>query len=1075
MSRLPSKLLPLLCVSALPAQVNTTLTNANFESQTGSGEVQSVDGWFESSTGNNYQDWVNIPPNNASQYPSAQGKIANFSKDEGFLYQQIGTYSGEAGLRVTGKAIRRYPGGQRALRPFRVSLYQTPATTNAAEGTHPSLLAGSKHLSSKLITASELGLASSYSSPQSAVFQIDLSLAQAGATAGSKLWLVLDAEAGTDETGLDDIAISVLTTDPGLPPGSGPIDFATVHELLQGDTDAQIVEKAAKLLPRANQVTWQRMEMTYFIHYGPNAFTGVEWGTGKESPSVFNPTALDAAQWVREIKNAGGKMVMLVTKHHDGFCLWPSRYTTQDVASSPWLGGNGDLVRVVSEACAAEGLKFGVYLSPADLYQIESATGYYGNSSTTKVSTIPTDPATFSSNPSQGRTAPAGKPVFSYPVDDYNRYFLNQLYELLTEYGPIHEVWFDGANPKPGPQTYDRTAWFDLIRKLRPEAMIAVKGPDVRWVGNENGNSRVTEWSTLPIPSTPEQYSWNDMTATDLGSRSKLTRGSFLTWYPAEADVPVLHGWFWAPNKSARTATELVNIYFNSVGRNSNLLLNLSPDNRGIIPEKQLAPVRAMGQVVKQTFSTNLASGATGNADSSVSGHSAALALDTDLDTWWEPDAGQTTPTFTLTFPSARTFDVISLQEAVAQRGQRIEAFAIDAFINGAWAQQTTVTTVGHKRLVKLASPLTTDRLRIRITQSRLEPTLAAISLHKQADLVAEPVIARTTAGQVSMTAAAGETIRYTLDGSEPTDGSRLYESTFGLPLGGTVRAVAIRSNGSRSLPATTTFGLSPIGWTATADTAQGSNPASYALDGNPATFWHTAYDGSGVSTPQPHQLTIDLGTKRWLGGLLYLPRQDGSPNGVIKRYRIEASINGSNWTVISEGAFDNIRNNPVEQKVLFPEATAARYIRFISLEEVEGRTVTSAAEVSLLPAGFDGWKTEKGRQTETSDVDTDGDGRSDWQEYAFGTNPDVPDLPTTAFAQAANQEGGVRFSRPEGQRDVNYLLQATSDPGGTWNEVNSLLETITSAANGWDILRLTEIDPPQANRRFYRLLYSLR
>ena len=254
-----------------------------------------------------------------------------------------------------------------------------------------------------------------------------------------------------------------------------PIDYSTLQVVSNGDSDAVIAEKAAKVLPRPNQTDWMRLEWTFFLHFGPNSFHGVEWGSGREEPSVFNPTSFDADQWVRSIKEAGGRMIVLVCKHHDGLCLWPTRYTPHSVAASPWLDGNGDEVKAVADAARKYGLKLGVYLSPADLYQLptnpRNPGGYYGDNSSNALSVIPTDPASFKTNPALGRAPTPGFTNYTYSVDDYNRYFLNQLYELLTQYGPIQEVWFDGANPDPSVrETYNYTAWYDLIRSLQPNA-----------------------------------------------------------------------------------------------------------------------------------------------------------------------------------------------------------------------------------------------------------------------------------------------------------------------------------------------------------------------------------------------------------------------------------------------------------------------------------------------------------------------------------------------------------------------------------------------------------------------------
>ena len=344
-----------------------------------------------------------------------------------------------------------------------------------------------------------------------------------------------------------------------------PIPFATEQVISTGDSDAVIAEKAAKVLPRANQTEWMRLERTFFLHFGVNTFNEVEWGSGREEPSVFNPTALDANQWLDAVTNFGGKMIVLVCKHHDGFCYWPSRYTGHSVTASPWRGGKGNEVREVADAARSRGVKLAVYLSPADLYQLKTnpknPAGYYGNGSSNVLSVIPTDPASFQSNPAKGREITPGFTNYTYQVDDYNRYFLNQLYELLTEYGPIHEVWFDGANPDPSVhETYKYEAWYHLIRSLQPHAVIMGKGPDVRWVGNESGVGRATEWSVIPLPTAPEEFNWPDMTAGDLGSRGKLKPGSYLWWYPAEVNTTILQNnqWFWARNKHPRRVTQLV-------------------------------------------------------------------------------------------------------------------------------------------------------------------------------------------------------------------------------------------------------------------------------------------------------------------------------------------------------------------------------------------------------------------------------------------------------------------------------------------------------------------------------------
>ena len=700
-----------------------------------------------------------------------------------------------------------------------------------------------------------------------------------------------------------------------------------------------------------------RYERTFFLHFGPNTFRGVEWGNGREDPSIFNPTDLNAEQWIRAVKDAGGKEIILVCKHHDGFVLWPTRYTNHSVAASPWRGGKGNEVREVAEAARKYGVKLGVYLSPADLYQLRTnptnPNGYYGDGSEKLWSAIPTDPASFNTDPSKGRSPAQGFKSYTYEVDNYNRYFMNQLYELLTEYGPVAEVWFDGANPDPSVhETYDYAAWYDLIRKLQPKAVISCKGPDVRWVGNESGVGRTTEWSVIPLPQQPDTFRWPDMTDRDLGSRSKLTPGSHLWWDPAQVNNPILYGWFWAPKKRVRTAAELIDIYYESVGRNGNWLLNLSPDTRGLIPDNQVANLRLATEAIDKTFARNLAVGAKLIADTADPAHRSSLALDGNLDTWWEAASGQSTATLTLKMPHVVTFDVVSLQEAVDHRSQRIESFAIDVWDGSDWKQVDEQTTVGHKRLLRWSTPVTSDQVRIRITGARLEPTLAEVGLFKQAELVQPPVVSdRDASGSVTISSPKGLPVVYTLDGTVPAAKSAVYRSAIALPRGGTVQAACLRPDGRLGMLVSKDLaGLSPIGWKiVSVDSQLDNSPAANAIDGNSATIWETT---ASADTAAPHQITVDMGSVQRIAGFTYLPRQDGVREGIVQTYRFETSPDGTNWTIDAEsGRFGNVRNNPMVQEVPFAPVNA-RFFRFTALQSTDGRA--SAAEISVLPADVD-------------------------------------------------------------------------------------------------------------------------
>ncbi|MCH5599964.1 alpha-L-fucosidase [Niabella ginsengisoli] len=298
----------------------------------------------------------------------------------------------------------------------------------------------------------------------------------------------------------------------------------STYPVLPTDSKEQIIIKAAHVVPTANQYDALKNEYIAFIHFGPNTFTTKEWGSGMEDPKVFDLKTLDTDQWCRVMKDAGMKMVVFTAKHHDGFVLWQSRYTKHGVMSTGFQDGKGDVVKELAASCKKYGLKLGIYLSPADLYQIESPEGLYGNLSKYTERTIPRKVA--------GRPF-ANKTTFKFKVDDYNEYFLNQLFELLTEYGEISEVWFDGAHPKTkGGQKYNYIAWKKLIRTLAPKAVIFGKN-DIRWAGNEAGATRNTEWNTIAYPFNPDTANYfPDLTGKSLGSREELMDAKFIHYQP---------------------------------------------------------------------------------------------------------------------------------------------------------------------------------------------------------------------------------------------------------------------------------------------------------------------------------------------------------------------------------------------------------------------------------------------------------------------------------------------------------------------------------------------------------------
>lgn len=461
-----------------------------------------------------------------------------------------------------------------------------------------------------------------------------------------------------------------------------------------------VIFDAARVTPSARQMAWQERELIGFVHFTVNTFTDMEWGTGKEDPSIFNPSELDCEQWVEVCKDAGMELVILTAKHHDGFCLWPSKYTEHSVKNSPWKDGKGDVVRELSTACRKAGLKFGIYLSPWDRHEAS-----YGDS----------------------------------PV--YNKYFTNQLKELLTKYGEISEVWFDGAcgeGPNGKRQVYDWDAYYKVVRRYAPKAVI-FNGPDVRWVGNEAGYARQSEWSVLKLNKSFAEFALEDPTKKDLGSRSTLVGDGELVWLPAETDVSVRPGWFYhaSEDDKVKSLDKLLDIYYNSVGRNSVLLLNIPPDRRGLIHENDARRLREFRKVLDATFAENLALGAQVRCSSCrketgiFSGENKfgpGKIVDGNKDTYWTTDEGQTLAILEVDFGVDKTFNVAELSEYI-KVGQRVEEFGLEAWSNGAWKEFAKGTTIGYKRLLRFDN-VTTRKVRIKMLRSRVCPTISEFGLY---------------------------------------------------------------------------------------------------------------------------------------------------------------------------------------------------------------------------------------------------------------------------------------------------------------------------------------------------------
>jgi alpha-L-fucosidase len=452
-------------------------------------------------------------------------------------------------------------------------------------------------------------------------------------------------------------------------------------------------EPGGVLTPSPRQLAWQELEFHAFIHFGMNTFTDREWGDGKEDPKLFNPTQLDAKQWVQVFKDAGMKQVVMTCKHHDGFCLWPSKFTTHSVASSPWKDGKGDVVREVRDACRQAGLKFGVYLSPWDRHE-----PCYGDS------------------------------------PKYNEHFKNQLTELLTTYGPVHEVWFDGAcgeGPNGKKQEYDWPGFIEVVRKHAPDAVIfSDSGPDIRWIGNEQGFAGETNWSTLRraefYPGTP--------------NHKQLVEGheNGTHWVPGECDVSIRPGWFYHAKEDdkVKSLKDLLEIYYGSVGRNAVLLLNVPPDQRGLIHENDATRLKELRSALDETFAKNLAAGkgvrlTAVRADRpepdkagwthELTDGSVRTAMPLDHRFW------PCLVRYEINLGSPVEFDRVLLQEDIT-RGQLVRAFKVQIADGDDWRTIAEGTTIGYKRLLRVPKT-TAAKVRLEVSDARSAPVLSEIAL----------------------------------------------------------------------------------------------------------------------------------------------------------------------------------------------------------------------------------------------------------------------------------------------------------------------------------------------------------
>ncbi len=619
-------------------------------------------------------------------------------------------------------------------------------------------------------------------------------------------------------------------------------------------TLAQDAPKPHGPVPTEQQIKWLRMEWYAFVHFGLNTWTDREWGYGDEKPELFNPSNFDADAIVKTFKDAGMKGMIYTAKHHDGFCTWPTKSTTHNITQSPWKNGKGDVVREFANACKKHKFAFGTYLSPWDR-----------------------------------NCAEYGKP-------GYLKVYYKQIEELLTNYGDIFEIWFDGAMGGDGyyggarqnrdignaDKYYNYARVVKMIRRLQPDCIIwgASGRGDASWAGSEQGLA-----CSYPL--------WN------------LNNNKWLSW---EADTPInRRGWFWHPGQggNVKSPEDLMKIYMMSVGRGANLILNLAPNRDGQLDPADVASLQAFGKMRRQLLAKDYAKKAKTKASSTRGKNfSAAKLTDGKIESYWCPKNEDKKPSVEISLDSPATFDVIRLREQI-RLGQRVEAFQVEAWVDGAWktivapgeagqnenakphgnewlnlVQGGKGYTIGHQVMRWLSEPVTTSKLRLTITRSKAVPCISEFSLLRMPG-----------AGEADVELPADE------EGTGEASGK-------------------LKKNKWKFIGKT----------------------SKLAFDGKDDTMWQ--------SEKCPARFTVDLKEEHEINGFAYLPRQDGETQDMTSRYRVELSTDGEKWKEVSEGEFGNLRANPVEQVIMF-EPQNARFFRFTSTGSLDG-TGSSAAEISI-------------------------------------------------------------------------------------------------------------------------------
>jgi len=660
-------------------------------------------------------------------------------------------------------------------------------------------------------------------------------------------------------------------------------------------------------VPSINQLYVQEMEQYAFVHFSLNTYTDQSWGFGNEDIKLFNPKNLDCRQWARVCKQAGMKGIIITAKHHCGFCLWPSKYTNYSVKNAPWKNGKGDVIREMADACKEYGLKLGIYLSPWDRNRAD------------------------------------------YGTPAYITYFRDQLTELLTNYGPIFEVWFDGANGGNGYYGganeirkidskiyYDWVNTYKLVRKLQPQCVIwndGGKRGDLRWVGTEAGLVGETNWSLLD--STGE-VSWNML-------HFGLENGN--AWVQAEVNTSIRPEWFYHPAENTRVKAlpQLMDLYYNSVGRNATMLLNFPIMPNGLINSIDEKNAVEFATTVKKAFAINLAKNAkvvATNFRGNDKDFGAQNVIDENKNTYWATDDNVTTSSLTIDFGKATSFNRFVVQENI-RLGQRIKSFAIEVLVDGSWKELAKATTIGYKRILRFPA-ITATKLRFNITAAKACTLISNIGVYNAPQILAAPTIIRNQSGEITIIPADAESqIFYTTNGTLPSTHSKKYTGPF--LIDGKVEISAMASDPSSKKASSVTrekFDIVRKNWKII---GINDDKVNAIIDGNSSTAWH-----QNNNIKLPANVVIDLRKEENLVGFKYLPDQSLWGGGLISQYQFFVSNDGNEWKLASEGEFSNIKNNPLWQTKMIA-ATKARYIKLSAVKNADNNNNIGYAEIDVI------------------------------------------------------------------------------------------------------------------------------